>query len=248
MRQAAQPAASTHGVVHPVCHHSVVHGVAIDWTSEMTAIATAALALLTAVLAIGAIIAARLTKRSIDEQLASTRSQLEASYRPLLSDIAETATEARNLDPEDEVTLAFEGGYRDRCDWRHVYVRHTGGVLRVAVPLRNVGTGLAVIDKCGVRVAGLPEPRYTLVHRPRAAPGEQTRVLCTHELDGDPTSLRLEVPYTDFTGGQATVLEVDLKGVGDLWGIVSIAARAAADLEKPAGRRRDSSSRTSSRR
>jgi hypothetical protein len=207
----------------------------LDWTSEMTAIATAALALLTAVLAIGAIIAARLTKRGINAQLASTRSQLEASYRPLLSDIAVTAAEARNLDPENEVILDFDREYRDRCDWRHVYVRHTGGMLRVAVPLRNVGTGLAIIDKCGVRVAGLGEPQYTLVHRPRPAQGEQTRVLCTHELDGDRTSLRLEVPYTDFTGGQATVLEVDLKGVGDSWGIVSIAARAATDLEKPAG-------------
>jgi hypothetical protein len=213
---------------------------AIDW-NEITAISTAALAALTFALVIAAFFAARYAKRDIETQLATSaedlkatrdateaaqsavQRQIEASYRPLLVDVTETTSVHSDLDPGDQVRLHFPGGHDVDVDWRRVYVGHPAGRICVAVPLRNVGTGLAVIEADSIRVVGDGIDRTVLgreVHRERVPPGETTRILCTHGVvpSAERQHLQLLVLYRDFAGEQAAFADVRLERVeGDQW-------------------------------
>jgi hypothetical protein len=225
---------------------------AIDW-SEVTAIATGALALLTFILAAAAIVAAGYAKRDIETQLqtsaedlratrdateaaqSAVQRQIEASYRPLLIAVTETTSVHSDLDPEDLVLLRFPGGHEEKWDWRHVYVSFSSGNICVAVPLRNVGSGLAVIDVHGVRVVGDGVAREILgceVHRERVPPGETSRILCTHGIapHSDPQALQVLVPYHDYAGGQAAVADIRLECMGESYRVASIRPVAPGDI------------------
>jgi hypothetical protein len=218
-----------------------------DWT-EVTAIATGALALLTLALATIAVVGSKYAKRSIEADLKisreatqaaqkMTQQQIESTHRPLLIDVTETASGQSDLDPNKTPQLDFPGGHTVLWDWRQVYVGFPAGRICVGVPLRNVGTGPAVIDKDGVRVVGDGldrEPLGREVHRERVPPGETTRVLCTYALvpQSDPRWLQVLVPYRDFAGAQATVADVRLECVvqPDKWRVHSITPVAPENI------------------
>jgi hypothetical protein len=217
---------------------------ATDW-SKVTAEATVVLAAITAVLAVAAIAAAVLARRGLKtaaEDLKATHEateagqamaqrQIEASYRPLLIDVAPSGPVDNNDDllasySAPRIRLDFPGGHTDDIDPRHIYVHLTGPWMSVAVPLRNVGQGLAVIDPQHITAHGqrVGEMASCEVQRKRVPPGEATRVVCTPRLDHGqvaayPWILSLRVPYCDFAGGQAAVVLVQLeqRNVEDEW-------------------------------
>jgi len=216
---------------------------ATDW-NEATAIATAALALLTFALAVAAIIAAYYAKRSIDaelqtsaEDLRATREateaaqtmaqrQIDASHRPLLIDVAPTGPIDDNDDllvnySAPRVRLAFPGGHTDDADPRAIYVHLGGPWVSIAVPLRNVGQGLAVIDPQQITAHGqrLDEMTSCEVQRQRLPPGETARIICTARMiQGQvatyPWVLSVAVPYCDFSSGQPAMAIVHLEQLG----------------------------------
>ena len=133
--------------------------VATDW-AKITADATVALAVVTAVLAVAAIVAAVFTWRGLRtaaDDLRATQEattvtqemaqrQIDASYRPLLIDVPPYGP----LDPNDplvpadspRIRLDFPGGHTDVADPRQIYVQLSGPRANIAIPLRNVGQGL----------------------------------------------------------------------------------------------------------
>lgn len=211
--------------------------VATDW-AKITAEATVALAVVTAVLAVAAIVAAVFTWRGLRtaaDDLRATQEattvaqemaqrQIEASYRPLLIDVPPYGP----IDPNDplvpadspRIHLDFPGGHTDVADPRQIYVRLSGPRANIAIPLRNVGQGLAVVDPALVSVFGqrIGEMEPPVVQRKRIPPGEITRILCTPSLVSAglevatyPWMLEVRVQYSDFIGGQGAVVVVYLE-------------------------------------
>jgi hypothetical protein len=157
--------------------------------------------------------------------------QIEASHRPLLIDVAPTGPVDSNDDllvsfSSPRIRLAFPGGHTDDIDPRAIYVHLGGPWVSIAVPLRNVGQGLAVIDPQQIAARGqrLGEMAGCEVQRQRVPPGETTRVLCAPRLIQEqvatyPWVFSLAVPYYDFSGRQPSVAIVHLEqlGSGDDW-------------------------------
>jgi hypothetical protein len=240
-----------------------------DW-NEVTGLASGALALLTFALVIAATVAARYAKRDIETQLATSaedlratreataasqemaQRQLESSYRPLLIDVAGEGP----VDPADAVLpsaagplmiLDFAGGHSATTDPREIYVGLSGPRINVAVPLRNVGNGLAVLNPVGVRLLGQrvldqrTGEHVADIERPRVPPGETTRILCAPQITPTefathPWILTLRVPYFDFAGGQGQVAVVHLTQPfqDDPWKLLSVTHEALPESSPPA--------------
>jgi hypothetical protein len=216
----------------------MTHMAAIDW-GEVTALATVALVL-------AASAAALYAKRDIEahlhtsaEDLRATREatkaaqevaqcQLQASYRPLLIEVPPLGPpDAGDRPPvagtnKGRVQLRFPGGHEGYADPREVYVALSGPRINVAVPLRNVGNGLAVIHPAQVQLLGqrmLPQrvgEWLTVVERPRVPPGETTRILHAPQISATemadyPWILTLRVPYWDFAAEQGSVALIYLQ-------------------------------------
>jgi hypothetical protein len=193
---------------------------ATDWT-KVTAQATIALAIVTAVLASAAIVAAWYARRGLQAAAADLKATQEASRRPLLVDVAPDESirsdKARSVSRSSgSIRLTFGDGHSDQIDPRQAYVHLSDRYLYAAVPLRNVGTGLALIDPINVMVLSdsISESMWGEVDRPRVAPNERTRVLCrgTIYLQPDyPWLVTIGVTYYDFLGGQQTITLIDLE-------------------------------------
>jgi Enoyl-CoA hydratase/isomerase len=152
------------------------------------------------------------------DDLDATKKAAKDQIRPLLIDVTPIAPLAEDLDAnivdapdgQPSIKLAFPGGDWVEIDARCVYVGFEKGRAFFAVPLRNVGRGLAVIDPSAVTVKGeglSREPLGCEVQRERIPPGETTRVLCTHEQapqDKPPnkTIFEMRVPYKDLDESQ----------------------------------------------
>jgi hypothetical protein len=164
------------------------------------------------------------TREATAAAQAAVQRQIEASYRPLLIDIPPYGP----IDPNDpliptdspRIRLDFPGGHTDDADPRQVYVALSGSVVNIAVPLRNVGQGLAVIDPNTITVFGqrIGSMEAPVVQRKRIPRGEITRILCTPRLTSPslevaqyPWTLEVRVPYCDFVGGQGAVVVVYLE-------------------------------------
>jgi hypothetical protein len=215
----------------------MVYFAATNWT-EITAEATIALAAITAVLAAAAIVAAVFTWRGLRtaaQDLRATQEattvaqnmaqrQIEASYRPVLIDVPPYGPVDPNdpLVPADEpfIRLDFPGGHTDVADPRQIYVHLSGPRANIAIPLRNVGQGLAIVDPTLVSVYGqrIGEMAAPVVQRKRIPPGEITRILCAPrlvpaalEVATYPWTLEVRVQYSDFIGGQGAVAVIYLE-------------------------------------
>jgi hypothetical protein len=241
----------------------------MDW-SEFTAIATGVLALGLIPTAIGIWItykaatddlhatqrAAELALMASREELQAMREatqtaqemaqrQLESSYRPLLIDVVPTGPVSQN-DPvlvaaPTLMEIEFPGGHSDTIDSRQTYVALSGGRINIAVPLRNVGNGLAVvlpalITVVGQRIGGM---EGSSIQSKLVPPGETTRVVCAPRLTqleaaSYPWVVILTVPYQDFADGQQTIARVFLEqrykeGVWVLSGIDQLIGDNARD-------------------
>jgi hypothetical protein len=218
----------------------------MDW-NEFTAIATGVLALGLIPTAIGIWVtykaatddlhatqrAAELAHKASRDELQATREatqtaqemaqrQLEASYRPLLINVVPTGPVSDN-DPvliasQGRINVAFPGGHSDAFDPRQIYVNLSAGRINIAVPLRNVGNGLAVMHPELITAGGqrIGTMEGTRVQSKLVPPGETTRVVCAQKLTqlkmaGYPWVVILHVPYQDFTGGQPTIARIWLE-------------------------------------
>jgi hypothetical protein len=218
----------------------------MDW-NEFAAIATGALAVFAAIAARYARLAALYAKRDIEVQLEASHDeleaareatetaqamaqrqievsqrQLEASYRPLLIGVVPTGPVSRN-DPvlvaaPTLMEIEFPGGHSDTIDSRRTYVALSGGRMNIAVPLRNVGNGLAVVFPALIRVVGqrIGSMEGTSVQSKLVPPGETTRAVCAPRLTqleaaSYPWVVILTVPYQDFADGQQTIARVFLE-------------------------------------
>src|ERR1035441_7896345 len=83
------------------------------------------------------------------------------------------------------------------------------GRMNIAVPLRNVGSGLAVVLPALITAGGqrIGAIEGTYVQSKLVPPGETTRVVCAPRLTqleaaSYPWIVILKVPYQDFTAGQ----------------------------------------------
>jgi len=168
-------------------------------TSRATALATVALVLAASAAALYAKRDIEAHLRTSADDLRATREatqaaqeaaqrQLQASYRPLLIETPphgppDESDRALVAGPnKGRVQLRFPGGHEDFADPRAVYVELSGPRINIAVPLRNVGNGLAVIHPMQVQLLGqrMLKQRVgeflTVVERPRVPPGETGRV------------------------------------------------------------------------
>jgi hypothetical protein len=165
--------------------------------------------------------------RAAQDQAKAAYAQIEAMRRPILTDVSENTSRESDLDPERHPNFNFKDGHTvEKADWRRAYVDHAGASVYIAVPLRNVGAGLAVIERGHSELRGTggggktildAEPKSTYIHRERVAPGETMRILCVGKRlgDGELTSLQVAVRYKDFLGGQTTVARVELEHAGE---------------------------------
>jgi hypothetical protein len=190
----------------------------LNW-SEMTAIATSVLALGLFVTAGGVAISYRAAKN----ELRGTQAQIDASRRPLLIDVTPTAPAPADLDVPGAVDLSFPGGHETSVDVRRIYVAFAEGLAFFAVPLRNVGPGLAAIDTAAITASGeglASQPLGREVQRERVPSGEMTRVLCTYEhatgnTEPDRSIYELRIPYADLDETQRLVAVVHLEHVAE---------------------------------
>ena len=182
-------------------------------------------------------------------QIEMSQRQIEASHRPLLIDVPpegpapytpETAAQITPAGMAPSVRLEWPGGlhYTANVDPRRLYVDLDGPRAWLAVPLRNVGTGLAVIDAEDVKLIGLNLfQRVMSEPRPQQVPaGETTHLLLRWVVSTDylitcPWLWELFVPYRDFAGGQATVALVEIERFSeDGWRIRNVKQRYPEDI------------------
>lgn len=220
---------------------------AIDW-NEVTALATGALVLVAGAAAVYA-------KRDIEAHLSTSaddlratreatkaaqqtaQRQLQASHRPLLIKVLPQGPHVESdgtlpMGAKGRVQLHFPGGHEDVIDSRAVYVALSGPRINIAVPLRNVGNGLAVILPMHVQLLGqrILKQRVgdwlTVVERPRVPPGETTRILhapqiSATEMAAYPWVLTMRVPYWDFAGeeGWVAIISLEQKFKDEPWSL-----------------------------
>ncbi len=140
--------------------------------------------------------------------------QWVSSNRPLLIEVKPFAPSPPDIggkpDPATGRPMYYieypDGSQGILWDGRRTHVSwEVGQPIRISVILRNVGTGLAIVDQEGVQatVNGAPA---TIDHRdvryPRLPPVESTRINLV--LGATPTAtkvpLKVTVPYTDLSG------------------------------------------------
>jgi hypothetical protein len=218
----------------------------MDW-NQVTAIATSVLALGLIPTAIGIWVtykaatddlratqhAAEVAQQASRDELQATREatqtaqamaerQLEASYRPLLIDVVPSGPVSENdrvlIASQGRINVEFPGGHSEAFDPRQIYVGLSGGRMNIAVPLRNVGNGLAVVLPALITAGGqrIGAMEGTSVQSKLMPPGETTRVVCAPRLTqleaaSYPWVVILKVPYQDFAGGQPTIARIWLE-------------------------------------
>ena len=170
------------------------------------------------------------TREATRSAQAVAQRQIEATYQPVLVDVlplgqtyssmgARPGTSDRELS-----TVLIDVSHRDHVeaiDPRRVWVHPSGDELLLSVPLRNVGQGLAVVDELRTTLRGknLFEVKPQPAKPTRVPAGESTRINATCRVNPaqlilmmiDGANWTLEVPYTDFIGGQRMVASVRIR-------------------------------------
>jgi hypothetical protein len=192
--------------------------------ADLTATATFVLAAIALVLALATVALVLVTRaatvharRAASAELDVLQRQLAAGYRPLLVDVLTTAPVPDDMDARLDVGQQPQG-----FDPRTVFVEVDAGKVFISVPLRNVGRGLAVIERSsvGINGPGLGEPEHRAVQRSHVPVHETTRIdiVAAHAVGGPiPTGTvwELRVPYADLAGGQRNVVSLQLVCRGD---------------------------------
>lgn len=219
----------------------------IEFWSKWTAIGSLALTCVTLGLLVPTVIGVWVANKAAKDDLRATREatqitreaaerQIEAAHLPLLIDLALDAPippdisvnrrerinlEAGRTEPMGPPFYAFQFNKDDevmRVDPRWIVVAMRPSRLQIMLPLRNVGTGLAVIEQ-DVTVTGDGVGRILggTFSRYRVPPNETTRLICEAELQKQPAKgpYEIRVRYGDYIGRQATVARVRLDRVID---------------------------------
>jgi hypothetical protein len=182
-------------------------------TADLTATAALVVAGIALALAIGAVAVVAVVRA----ELKLLRRQLGAGDRPLLIDVLVDAPVPSDMaGPSMETELP--GIPPRRFDPRTVFVSIEAGRAYLSVPLRNVGRGLAVVDRDGAEIegAGLGGLEYRAIRRRHVPVNETTRVDLVAVYDMRElervrdAAWRLTVPYTDFAGEQRTVARLGI--------------------------------------
>jgi hypothetical protein len=227
--------------------------------AELTAYATLGLGVFTVVLAIAAIGAAIAAAKSLREARTSTdiakkmaERQIEATRRPLLIDVPI----AGPIDPNERlipnrsdprVLVRFGDGFEEEADPRQICVRRRSERLYIAVPLRNIGTGVAVLaPPFSILALGpwVPETSFPRTERRFVPPGETTRISCVARIHGEPDSypwvVTVSAVYHDFLHRQESVITVyleqsEMNGEWTLLDIARYMSDAPDDLDRYLG-------------
>jgi hypothetical protein len=192
--------------------------------ADVSATATLVLAVIALVLALATLAFVLVTRAATTDARKDAaaerdllRRQLAAGYRPLLLDVLTTAPVPDDMDPRLDVARQPH-----EFDPRTVFVEVDSAKVSISVPLRNVGRGLAVIDRSGVEISGpgLGAPEHRAVQRSHVPVHETTRIdIIAGRAVGEPISTgtvwELRVPYADFAGTQRTVVRLQLVRHGD---------------------------------
>jgi hypothetical protein len=205
-----------------VAKMSVVLLASTDW-NEFTAIATGVLAAGVPPTLIVAGLAYRTAKKDLEAASKAAREQIEAEHRPLLIDVPSPGP----LDsprPGSIFPVEFPGGDVMHIDGRRVYGYFGEGRVFFAVPLRNVGRGLAAIEPREVSIKGpglSAQPLGVSIEHERVPPNEATRLYFTYEsvaADAPPLAYAIRVPYKDLDGSQSFEARIHIDNLGNgLW-------------------------------
>jgi len=230
-------------------------GVLVPPLADLTATATLILAGITLALVIATIALVLVTRAGTDEARADAKAELEllrrqfgAGHRPLLVDVLRQAPVPHDMEfvggterPLAPIQLPGMAASR-AIDPRTVFVMLDGARVYISAPMRNVGSGLAVLDRSGIAVegAGLGQLESRAVQRHHVPVNETTRVELVAIYRRDDriptgTTWRISVPYCDFAGEQHTVATVQLALRGDdangPWFVERVEQRSARDQE-----------------
>ena len=210
-------------------------------SADLTATATLILAGITLALVVATIALVVVSRRGLDQERDHARAELDAlrrqfgaEHRPLLVDVLTSAPVpvdmGAQVDAPPEYVAAsspwietrFPGFEPEHFDPRTVFVKFTGGMIYISVPLRNVGRGLAVIDCGGVEIegAGIARAEYMTIQRYHVPVDETTRIdlimrYVRDDTIGRGTQWLLNVPYVDFAGQQRTVAKIQIVNRSD---------------------------------
>lgn len=206
------------------------------WSTLGLVFGTLILAIATARLVIRTRESAEEARSQARDALAQAQRQLEASYRPLLTDVDRWGPIYPDMGAHDNPNPAHRrvlgktitvqsGGPEEEIDPRALHLREARSVAYMSLALRNVGQGMAII--AGVTTVN-PAHRVAdvTVRRKRVAPEETTRIDLQIALqeprDIDARSLyKLLVSYTDFLGEQPTDIEIHIAPFDDKEGRVA---------------------------
>lgn len=193
---------------------------ASEFTDYLVAWGTVGLGVVTLALVVATIRLVGHTRASSE----IARAGVEAEVQPILVDVPPSAEAPRDmaLDEHGQLKpffLSFEHGGQplDAIDPRAVSVTKNNADVFISVPLRNVGRGLAKLEKAtlpDIHCSGNPVIRRVIV-----PVGESTRVdFIARRSDAEPTATRafesgdisIAFEYTDVGGGQRFALTADL--------------------------------------
>lgn len=156
--------------------------------------------------------------------------------RALLVGLRPVLTPSREQDPGEEV--AFGDEHRFRVEGQTAAVDEADGNVYMAIPLRNVGPGIAVLHGWhlakGRRVSGDPRDRIDNFRTQQLdlyiAPGElgywqgavrdeaDAFLAPAREAVAEPDTLTIDLLYGDHEGGQRTITRFVLQpGEGSAW-------------------------------
>jgi hypothetical protein len=123
---------------------------------------------------------AEATKR----QVAISSATLEAAARPVLVGIAPSPATIGVRE-----TVPYTPGYQQDVEIERIHFEATADMVYCSIPLRNVGAGVAFVQRASMMVAGYYDGR---VSQPVVAPGELTRArfaVPRRQGDGRPTDI-----------------------------------------------------------
>jgi hypothetical protein len=202
----------------------VVLALSLSGASELTAYATLGLAVLTVIVAIAAAVGIRNASGQLREARKGSAQaqqmierQIDATRQPLLIDVPPDGPIDPNERlipgrPQPRVQIRFGDGVEVESDPRLICVERLGSRLYIAVPFRNVGTGVAVLNPMfGVLIQSeqVPETSYARAERRIVPPGENTRITCIggiwEEPEAYPWTVAIGVVYHDLIDRQESV-------------------------------------------
>lgn len=214
-----------------------------NWAT-FASLATAGGTLVLAVATFASIRSANRSARTAERAARTAERSLMASQRPLL-------VNSRSQDPEQKIE--FYGGHWLRVPGGQAAIEVSDSAVYLAISLRNVGTGLAVMH--GWHVLGGRDRQVERVHPPTeefisqirdiyVAPGDtglwqgalrdpgadafRTAVTCINS--GEP--LIVSLLYGDFEGGQRVITEFILRPANERW-LASVGRHFSIDRPDP---------------